>query len=186
MRHAVLVLALLGALGPAGAAVTWLVVGPSYRARVEKDHADLSKYETDEQERAKARFVLLISPEKKGDLRHSLDTHNTQSALVYHATRAWPFLLTAALLAVLGGVLAELRYNFSAAVLLAGALVAPAVVHPAMLCFGFLLLVPAVLALFAGDRRRPPPPAGDDLDPDRPYRRRPPQDDPYPRRYRDD
>jgi hypothetical protein len=144
MRHVVLAFALLGSIGPAAVGILWMANHEKNKATAEANRRKLE----DPNEQLAMLLTVAFEPEKKKDVREIVDKHNEQVyEIVYLRGRTYPFLLGAAVLAVLAGIVAELRHGFSAALLLLGAVVAPAIVYPVTLCFNFLLIPAIPLAM---------------------------------------
>jgi hypothetical protein len=145
MRHAVLVLALIGAVPVAGLGVIWLGTSEASKEIARGNRARFN----DPNEQAARKLMLMLDPTERARQQQELDRINEQEyEIVYRRGRTYPFLLGAAVLAVLAGALAELRQGFAAALLLTAAVAGPAIVHPWTLCASFVLIVAVPLALF--------------------------------------
>jgi hypothetical protein len=178
MRHAVLILAILGSLVPGGLGLLWL----SQQSK-EKDTLKTNR-ETINKNLQMLPLAEVLDPGARSKVQKDVDDYNSQQDIVYRRGRAIPFLIGTAVLALLAGVLAELRRGFSAAALLVAAVAVPPVMyeHAGMLCVTGLLVVPAILALFVGPARATPPPRFGGP----PDRRSRDEDERGERRYRDE
>jgi hypothetical protein len=178
MRHAVLILAILCSFAPAGLGLFW------WSQQAQEKEMQRKNKETINSDLELLPRAEVLDPSVRGRVQSNVDKYNTAEDILYRRAQVIPFLIATALLAVLGGVLAELRHGYSAAALLAVIIFGPPVIyqHAGMLCLSAPLLVPAILALFVGpakpaseqsrsrpgDRRR----RDEEVEDDRPARRR--------------
>jgi hypothetical protein len=147
MRIAVFVLAIVGGLGSAALGLIWLI-------NTQKERELFEAMRNNPENRDFFRALLAAQP--PGENRPAF-LASPEAALAENdrRVRAYPFLLAGLLLSVAGGVLAMLRKGKSGAVLLALAVLGPAVLHPWSLIFTGLLIVAAGLSVFVGPRRVP-------------------------------
>jgi hypothetical protein len=129
MRIAVLILAILGSLGSGGVGVLWLW----HTAR-------------DSQGVELGRMLVEQAGVTDSAMRKELAEYDRRA-------KTFGFLLAGFALGLVGGVLAMLGRGKSAAALLLTAVIGPAVLHPVVLIFTFLLAIAGVLALFVRPRR---------------------------------
>jgi hypothetical protein len=150
MRHVVLILAILGSLLPGGAGIFLLMQHQEDKATIESNKKELDKVMKDYDTAVK--FGLITKGEQIR-IKGKIQEYNMQLELYHKKARVYPFLLGTVALALLAGVIVEMRRGLSAALLLLTAAAGPAILHPIALCASSPLLLPALLALFVRPSR---------------------------------